>query len=47
VGLDAEQPALLGGLAAPGLPGWELRRDQIVLTPISVPNRLVEAGMTP
>lgn len=38
---------LLGGLAALGLLGWELRRDQIVLTPISVPNRLVEAGMTP
>ncbi len=39
-------PALIGlGLFA--LLSWELLRDQIVLTPISVPARMQEAGMTP
>ncbi len=37
----------LGMLGMLGMLGWELRRDQIQLAPISVPNRLTEAGMTP
>jgi Flp pilus assembly protein TadD len=43
-------PRALPALIAVGLFAlltWELLRDQIVLTPISVPARLQEAGMTP